>query len=60
MRGSDGRSLSPRTANGSLLDSAGGTVARGIGPGAAKIEGTIDSTVIYRALYLGLFGRGIE
>lgn len=41
-------------------DSAGGTVARGIGPGAAKIEGTIDSTVIYRALYLGLFGRGIE
>lgn len=41
-------------------DSAGGTVARGIGPGAAKIEGTIDSTAIYRALYLGLFGRGIE
>lgn len=41
-------------------DSAGGTVARGIGPGAAKIEGTIDSTAIYRALYLGLFGREIE
>lgn len=41
-------------------DSAGGTVARGIGPGAAKIEGTIDSTVIYRALYLGLFGREID
>jgi alkaline phosphatase len=41
-------------------DSAGGTVARGIGPGAAKIEGTIDSTTIYRALYLGLFGREIE
>jgi alkaline phosphatase len=41
-------------------DSAGGTVARGIGPGAAKIEGTIDSTAIYRALYLGLFGVDIE
>jgi alkaline phosphatase len=40
-------------------DSVGGTVARGIGPGAAKIEGTIDSTVIYRALYLGLFGRDL-
>ncbi|MFD0725362.1 alkaline phosphatase [Lysobacter brunescens] len=40
-------------------DSAGGTVARGIGPGAAKIEGTIDSTAIYRALYLGLFGRDL-
>lgn len=38
-------------------DSAGGTVARGIGPGAALIEGTIDSSDIYRALYLGLFDR---
>jgi alkaline phosphatase len=38
-------------------DSAGGTVARGIGPGAARIEGTIDSMDIYRALYLGLFGK---
>jgi len=38
-------------------DSAGGTVARGSGPGAALIEGTIDSTVIYRALYLGLFDQ---
>lgn len=40
-------------------DSAGGTVARGIGPGAVKIEGTIDSTTIYRALYLGLFDRDL-
>jgi len=38
-------------------DSAGGTVARGSGPGAVLIEGTIDSTVIYRALYLGLFDQ---
>ena len=38
-------------------DMAGGTVARGIGPGAAAIAGTIDSTTIYRALHLGLFGR---
>lgn len=38
-------------------DSAGGTVARGIGPGARLIQGTIDSTAIYRALYLGLFDR---
>jgi alkaline phosphatase len=38
-------------------DSGGGTVARGIGPGAAVIEGTIDSTAIYTALYLGLFGK---
>jgi alkaline phosphatase len=36
-------------------DMGGGTVARGIGPGAALIEGTIDSTDVYRALYLGLF-----
>lgn len=41
----------------SASDSAGGTVARGIGPGAALIEGTIDSSDIYRALYLGLFDR---
>ena len=38
-------------------DLAGGIVARGRGPGAALIEGTIDSTDIYRALYLGLFGK---
>ncbi len=38
-------------------DMGGGTVARGIGPGAEYIAGTIDSTDIYRALYLGLFGR---
>ncbi len=40
-------------------DMGGGTVARGTGPGAALIEGTIDSTEIYRVLYLGLFGRRI-
>lgn len=38
-------------------DLAGGIVARGRGPGAALIQGTIDSTDIYRALYLGLFAR---
>lgn len=38
-------------------DSAGGTVARGIGPGARLIQGTVDSTAIYRALYLGLFDK---
>lgn len=37
-------------------DMGGGTVARGMGPGAAVIEGTIDSTRIYDALHLGLFG----
>lgn len=37
-------------------DSAGGLVARGIGPGAERIGGTIDATEIYKALYLGLFG----
>lgn len=38
-------------------DMGGGTVARGTGPGSEYIAGTIDSTDIYRALYLGLFGR---
>ncbi len=37
-------------------DMAGGTVARGIGPGARLIQGTIDSSDVYRALHLGLFG----
>lgn len=41
----------------STSDSSGGTVARGMGPGAKLIHGTIDSTDIYRALYLGLFGK---
>ncbi len=41
----------------STSDSSGGTVARGVGPGAELIHGTIDSTDIYRALYLGLFGK---
>lgn len=40
-------------------DMAGATVARGLGPGATLIEGTIDSTAIYHALYLGLFGREV-
>lgn len=38
-------------------DVAGGLVARGKGPGARIITGTIDSTDIYRALHLGLFGK---
>lgn len=38
-------------------DGAGGLVARGMGPGAALLTGTVDSTDIYRALYLGLFGH---
>jgi alkaline phosphatase len=37
-------------------DMAGGTVARGTGPGAALLQGTVDSTAIYRALHRGLFG----
>jgi len=37
-------------------DVAGGLVARGTGPGARFITGTIDSTDVYRALHLGLFG----
>lgn len=41
-------------------DSAGGTVARGIGPGAVLIEGTIDASQIYRSLYLGLFGKRLR
>lgn len=41
-------------------DMAGGMVARGVGPGAVLITGTIDSTDIYRALHLALFGTRIE
>jgi alkaline phosphatase len=41
-------------------DSAGGTVARAIGPGAEKIEGTVDATQVYAALYLGLFGTDLD
>lgn len=37
-------------------DVSGGVVARGMGPGAALIRGTVDSTDIYRALHEGLFG----
>jgi alkaline phosphatase len=35
-------------------DSAGGLVARGIGPGARLLQGTVDSTVIYQVLRHGL------
>ena len=36
-------------------DVSGGIVARGIGPGAELLKGTIDSIDIYRALRLALF-----
>ncbi len=41
-------------------DSAGGLVARGIGPGAVRLEGTIDATEVYKALYLGLFDTHLD
>lgn len=41
-------------------DGAGGTVVRGIGPGASAIEGTVDATAVYKALYLGLFGADLD
>lgn len=41
-------------------DSAGGLVARGMGPGAARLEGTIDATEVYKALYLGLFDTHLD
>jgi alkaline phosphatase len=44
----------------SASDSSGGVLARGYGPGADLIRGTIDSSDIYRALYLGLFERRID
>jgi alkaline phosphatase len=37
-------------------DNSGGIVARGFGPGGELIRGTIDSTTIFQALHLGLFG----
>lgn len=41
-------------------DVSGGVVARGLGPGAERfVRGTMDSTDVYRALYLGLFGRAL-
>jgi alkaline phosphatase len=40
----------------SANDVSGGIAARGIGPGAELLYGTIDSTAIYWALYKGLFG----
>lgn len=33
---------------------------RDIGPGASKIEGTIDATQVYKALYLGLFDNDLD
>jgi alkaline phosphatase len=42
----------------SSSDSAGGTVVRGIGPGAARIAGTVDATAVFEALHAGLFGGG--
>lgn len=44
----------------SSSDSSGGVIARGAGPGGDLIRGTVDSTDIYRALYLGLFERRID
>jgi alkaline phosphatase len=41
-------------------DMSGGVIARGHGPGGDLVRGTIDSTDIYRALYLGLFERRID
>ncbi|WP_395795050.1 alkaline phosphatase [Aquimonas sp.] len=62
--------LTPADANGVRIpfyitwasdsDSAGGTVARAIGPGAAPIQGTIDATQVYKALYLGLFDKDLN
>ncbi len=37
-------------------DVSGGVVARASGPGAERVRGTVDSTDIYRALHMGLFG----
>jgi alkaline phosphatase len=44
----------------SSSDGSGGVVAHAFGPGADLVRGTIDSTDIYRALYLGLFERRID
>jgi alkaline phosphatase len=41
-------------------DMSSGLVARGHGPGADLLRGTVDSIDIYRALYLGLFERRID
>lgn len=49
-----GRRLPFTIAWGADGDVAGGLVARGMGPGAARIAGTIDSTDVYRALRDGL------
>ena len=62
--------LTPPDANGNRIpfyltwasdsDSAGGTVVRGIGPGAQVIEGTVDATAVYKALHAGLFGEATD
>lgn len=44
----------------STSDLSGGLVARGYGPGADLVRGTIDSGDIYRVLYLGLFEERID
>ena len=44
----------------SSSDASGGVMARAYGPGADLVRGTIDSTDVYRALYLGLFERRID
>jgi alkaline phosphatase len=41
----------------SANDVSGGIAARGIGPGAELLYGTIDSTAIYWAVRMGLFGE---
>jgi alkaline phosphatase len=38
-------------------DVSGGGLVRATGPGAAALKGTADSTDVYRALYLGIFGK---
>ncbi len=41
-------------------DMSGGGIVRAEGPGADIVRGTVDSRDIYKALYLGLFGRTPE
>jgi len=40
----------------SANDVSGGIAARGIGPGAELLQGTVDSTAIYWVIHRGLFG----
>jgi alkaline phosphatase len=41
----------------SANDVSGGIAARGIGPGADLLQGTVDSTAIYWVIHRGLFGE---